>query len=87
MESAIFDASYVKLREVRIGYTLSKAQLGNFLNRVNLSVVGRNLALLYSQVPHIDPETGFSNGNENQGMEFGQIPSARSVGFNVTVGF
>jgi hypothetical protein len=38
--------------------------------------------LLYSKVPHIDPETSFSNTNV-QGLEFGQSPSARSIGFNL----
>jgi TonB-linked SusC/RagA family outer membrane protein len=83
-EPSIFDGTYVKLREVRLGYTIPNSLLGNLPFRdINLSFVGRNLALLYSTVPHIDPETAFSNSNV-QGIEFGQLPSARSLGFNLT---
>ncbi|MDO9153199.1 MAG: SusC/RagA family TonB-linked outer membrane protein [Paludibacter sp.] len=80
--SSVFDASYVKLREVKLGYTFNK--IGKTAIRdVNVSLVGRNLALLYAKVPHIDPESAFSNSNV-QGLEFGQIPSARSIGFSVS---
>lgn len=81
--TSVFDASYVKLREVRFGYTFGK--LGP-LKDLNVSFVGRNLALLYSEVPHIDPETAFSNTNA-QGLEFGQLPTARSLGFSVRLNF
>lgn len=81
--TSVFDASYVKLREVRFGYTFKKLGI---VRDLNLSFVGRNLALLASEVPHIDPETAFSNGNV-QGLEFGQLPSARSLGFSVSVNF
>ncbi|MBT1710939.1 SusC/RagA family TonB-linked outer membrane protein [Fulvivirgaceae bacterium PWU5] len=82
-ESSIFDASYVKLREVRLGYTVPNSLLGKLpIRDVTFAVTGRNLALLYSKIPHVDPETSFSNTNV-QGLEFGQSPSARSIGFNI----
>lgn len=87
-ESGIFDASYVKLRQVVLGYSFPKQWLqGTFIQDFKVSVVGRNLALLYSKVPHVDPETGFSSANGEQGQEFGQLPSATSYGFNVNVKF
>jgi TonB-linked SusC/RagA family outer membrane protein len=79
--SSVFDASYIKLREIKVGYTFRN--LGKFpVKEVNVSAVGRNLAILSTNVPHIDPETAFSSGNV-QGLEFGQLPSARSIGFSV----
>jgi TonB-linked SusC/RagA family outer membrane protein len=87
-ESAIFDATYVKLRSMTLGYSLPSKWLRNSaVSGVKFSVVARNLAILYKKAPHIDPETGFSSGNGEQGQEFGQIPSARSYGFNVNVKF
>jgi hypothetical protein len=87
-ESSIFDATYVKLRQVSIGYTFPKEWLDHTaITDIKFSVVARNLAILYKAAPHIDPETGFSSGNSMQGMEFGQIPSARSYGFNLSVKF
>ncbi len=86
--SSVFDASYVKLRQVTLGYSLPKKLLENtFIDAVKVSVVGRNLAILYKKAPHIDPETGFSSANGEQGQEFGQYPSARNLGFNVNLQF
>jgi TonB-linked SusC/RagA family outer membrane protein len=83
--SSVFDGSYIKFRELRVGYTIRK--IGNFpIKDINLSVVGRNLAILYSNAPHIDPESSFSNTNL-QGLEFGQLPSAKSLGFNISFKF
>ncbi len=86
--SAIFDASYVKLRQVSMGYSFSKKMLqGSSIDGLKISVVARNLAILYKKAPHIDPESAFSSANGEQGQEFGQLPSARTIGFNVNVKF
>jgi TonB-linked SusC/RagA family outer membrane protein len=84
-ESSIFDGTFIKLRQVQLGYRLPNELFGNLPFRdVTVSVVGRNLALLYATIPHIDPETSFSSSNGNQGLEFGQLPTNRSIGFNVS---
>lgn len=81
---SVFDASYIKLRQITLGYALPKSLIGNTpFRNVTVSIVGRNLALLYSKAPHIDPETAFGNGNL-QGIEHAQLPTARSVGFNLS---
>lgn len=82
-ESHIFDATYVKLRELRLGYSLPVQWLSSLPFRsVNLGIVGRNLWIIHKETPHIDPETAFNAGNV-QGLESNQFPSTRSVGFNV----
>ena len=87
-EVGIFDASYVKLREVTLGYTLPTGLLErtNFIESVKISVVGRNLAILHKNTPHIDPE-GDRYGGNLQGFVYGQLPSTRSVGFNLNITF
>ncbi len=83
--SSVFDGSYIKLREIKLGYTFGN--LGDFpIKEINVSAVGRNLAILSTNVPHIDPETAFSSGNV-QGLEYGQLPSARSMGFSIGIRF
>ncbi len=82
-ELGIFDASFVKLREISLGYSFAP----DWLNKVgfrsaNLSLVGRNLWVIYKNMPHIDPENSFSAGNV-QGVESNMIPSSRSIGFNL----
>jgi TonB-linked SusC/RagA family outer membrane protein len=83
-ESAIYDASYVKLREVKLGYQIPQALTSRMgVSSANLAIVGRNL-FLWTDTPNIDPETAFDASNA-QGIEFGQFPSARSIGFTVSV--
>ncbi len=82
-QPSVFDASFIKLREVKIGYTFNK--VGKLpIRDLSINLIGRNLAILQASIPHVDPETAFSNGNA-QGIEFGQLPSARSFGFSVSV--
>jgi outer membrane receptor protein involved in Fe transport len=83
-EAWIYDASFVKLREARIGFAVPQRFLrGTRLQNARLTLVGRNL-FLWSDTPNIDPESAFSSSNE-QGIEMGQIPTARSVGFQLSV--
>ncbi len=83
-EAGIDDASYIKLREVRLGYEIPT----RFIQRLGfsggtISLIGRNLAL-WSRIDNIDPETAFDASNV-QGIEFGQFPTARSIGFALSI--
>jgi len=83
----VYDASYVKLREVALSYSLPNDLLNNtFLNKVVISAVGRNLWIIHKNTPGFDPETGQSSGNK-QGIANASYPTSRSFGFNVTLGF
>jgi outer membrane receptor protein involved in Fe transport len=84
-EVSIDDATYIKLREVRLAYELPF----DWVNRLgfsggNVAVIGRNLFLWAPNIDNIDPETAFDASNV-QGIEFGQFPSARSIGFSLTI--
>ncbi len=85
-EETIFDGSYVKLREVRLTYVFPGKVFKRLPFRdITISAVGRNLALLHSNIPHIDPETSYYGDSNVQGIENGQIPTTRSVGFNISL--
>ena len=91
-ETSIIDGSFIKLRELVIGYDLPKTFMNKikFLQTANISFVGRNLALLYtddSNKAHIDPETGFGTTNSGMGIEQYQLPPTRSLGFKLHVTF
>jgi len=88
-EPYIYDATYVKLREVGISYTFSAKLLGNsFIKSLTVGLEGRNLALIYAKVPHIDPEaTLFGSGADGFGIERAAVPSTRSVGCNIRLSF
>jgi TonB-linked SusC/RagA family outer membrane protein len=83
-EAHVFDASWIKLRELRLGYAVP-AQFSSRIgvSGMNIALVGRNL-WLGTDVPHIDPETGYSASNL-QGFEFGQLPTPRSFGIQINV--
>ena len=83
-EDGIVDASYLKLRELRLAYNLppSAARFVGF-SEATVALVGHNL-MLWSKQPTIDPETAFDTSNR-QGVENGQLPTARSLGITVSV--
>ena len=82
-----YDASFLKLRELRLTYNFpSKFIESTPLNSLSLSAYGRNLAILYSDVPHLDPQVVTGSGNV-QGLENAQVPSTRSFGFNLSAKF
>ena len=83
----IYDASFIKFREARLSYTLPNKIFGKTPFRdVTIGVVGRNLAILHRNVPHIDPEAAVNAGNV-QGFEGGQLPTERSIGVNLNLKF
>ena len=88
-EGGIFDASYVKLRELTFGLQVAQRYVNRTpFNSVSLSFQARNLALLYSKVPHIDPETNiFGAVSSGSGYEFNNLPTTRTFGFNVDFTF
>ncbi len=85
-EADVFDASYIKFREFYISY-----QIPNYITRkvriskAVITVNARNLWLIHSNIPNVDPETEFGTENAVQGFEYGQIPSIRSFGFQIRI--
>lgn len=84
-EANIFDASYVKLREVKLSYNLPAKWIRPLnLQGVSVSLVGRNLLIIHRNVTDIDPEVAFNTGN-GQGLESLSNPTTRSYGFNINI--
>lgn len=83
----VYDASFVKLREVSIGYSLPQSLIGSTpFTTVSLNLIGRNLAILHKNVPHLDPEAAVTGSGNIQGYEGGAIPSLRSYGVSLRLG-
>jgi hypothetical protein len=82
-EEWLIDATYLKLREVALGYSFDTEKLGfDFIKKLDVSLVGRNLALLFTQVDGFDPSE-----TERYWYEGGQLPQTRAFGFNISLGF
>jgi TonB-linked SusC/RagA family outer membrane protein len=83
-----FDASYVKLREATLSYSLPQSIFNGVkaIKGVELSLIGRNLWIIHKNLPYADPEENLSSGNI-QGMQSGAYPTTRSLGLNLKVKF
>lgn len=86
-EEFVYDASFVKLRQVVLGVNLPKNWVKKVkMSDVSLSFVARNLFTLYKKVPLVDPESTFLTGNV-QGIEMLSVPATRSFGLNLNCKF
>jgi len=84
----VYDASFVKLRQVVLGYQLpiEKIKGLSVLQSASVSFIARNLFILYKKTPNVDPESVFSAGNA-QGVEQFGVPKTRSFGLSLNVKF
>src|SRR5690606_37281475 len=87
---SVLDGTFVKFRELTLGYTIKNHNLKG-VGPINISVFGRNLAILYRDKSTddlgIDPEVGFGGGDEGVGLENFQIPTTRNLGVKLNVSF
>ncbi len=91
-EAMVLSASYVALREVTFGYNFKSSLLSKIkINSARLSVVGRNLFYFHRdplfKTMGLSPEGAFAPTAAAQGYETSGVPSTRSVGFNLSLGF
>ena len=84
----MIDGSFVKLRSLILNYNLPVQKLG-FVNLTSaqISLVARNLAILYRNSDHFDPEQGFSPNDNKQDFAGVMLPRTRDIGFNIKVKF
>ena len=86
-EANVYDASYMKLREVALSYRLPRLWTQKLhLQEASVTLTGRNLWTIYKSVPNIDPESALTTGNA-QGVEAYSLPTTRSFGVNLSVKF
>jgi TonB-linked SusC/RagA family outer membrane protein len=84
-ERYVYDAGYVKFRELRVSYNLPASWANRFFGAraASIAVTGRNLKM-WTNVPNIDPEFAYSSRND-QGIEVNMSPNPRSFGFNLRI--
>jgi hypothetical protein len=87
-ETNIFDATYLKLREARIEFTLPQTLLSKAgIKQTSIAIYGRDLFNI-TKFPGFDPEGGnLNSGTLTPGVEVMQFPSARTMGVNLTLKF
>ena len=86
-EMHVHDASFVKLRELRIGYTFPSEMLDKLpFTNASIAFVGRNLWIIHKNSPYSDPEAGLGAGNL-QGYQSGAYPAVKTYGLNIKFDF
>lgn len=84
----VFDQSNIRLREFVFSYNLPNSLLDKtFIKDATVGLIGRNLFFLYKKIDHVDPEASLGTGNNGQGILSYNLPTPRSVGFNVNIKF
>jgi len=81
----IYDASYVKLREVSLSYRVPFKQ-ERFFSSATIGLVASNVWIIFKNLPYADPEAGLGAGNI-QGYQTGVMPTTRNFGFNLSLQF
>ncbi len=86
-----FKSDFVKLRNVSISYNLTDLVRSvptlEFIRGLSVSASARNLAILYKDLPGLDPEAIQSSGDFRAGYENSSLPTARSFNFSLNVKF
>lgn len=88
-EGYIRDASFIKLRELTLSYTVPRSLLGRtkIINALQLSAYGRNLFTYAPHFPDLDPEQNLQGVSNSTGLEFGIQPVAKTMGGSVRISF
>ncbi len=81
----IYDASYVKLREISINYRIPLKK-ERFFSTATVGLVANNVWIIFKNLPYADPEAGLGAGNQ-QGYQVGVMPTTRNFGFNLSLQF
>lgn len=92
-EQWIYDATFVKMRELRVGYNFPSTILAKtkYIKSASVAIVANNPFLLYSKVDGIDPsEIGgdqIEARNNGSWVESGNLPGTRSLGVDIRLKF
>lgn len=88
-EEWLFSASYIKMRELRVGYTFSKEKFAKLpFKSVNLAFITRNPFMIYQKAPKgLNPDELATGASSLNWLETGQLATARSFGLNLNVAF
>lgn len=83
----VYNANFAKLRQLTFGYNVPKSFLAKTpIQSLSINFVARNLLMIFNNVPNIDPESTYNNGNA-QGLEMFGVPTTRSFGLNLSAKF
>lgn len=80
-----YSATNFRLQEAYVSYRVPRKALNDYFD-LTLSVVGRNLIMIYNKAP-FDPEAISSTGNYSQGLDYFMVPNLRSFALSIKANF
>ncbi len=85
----VLSGDFIKLRQVTLGYTIPEKAFAGIpvIRSIQISLVGRNLAILMKKSDNIDPEAEFAAGINYAGIEGTSLPTTRTFGINANIKF
>jgi TonB-linked SusC/RagA family outer membrane protein len=86
-ELFVYDASFIRLRSVALGYDLSRFMRNTFINSMTVSLVSNNVLMIKKYLDNLDPESQISVSDNFQGIDTHALPTTRSYGVNLSVRF
>ena len=88
-EPFVYDASYIRLRQVRLSYNLPQSVLNVAslpIQSAQIALTSRNTWLIYDDVPNVDPSASYTTGNDH-GLEHASLPATRTFGMDLRLRF
>ena len=87
-DAMVFDASFFKIKQIQLGYTLPQS----ILRRVKMSQFRAYVSLddwiVFTKYPGMDPETnGYSSSINSLALDTGSYPMSKKVVFGVNIAF
>ena len=86
-----FKSDFVKLRSISLSYdltsTLNKVNFLGFVKGLTITASCRNVAILYKDLPNLDPEAIQSSGDTRTGYENSSLLTTRDFMFALNVKF
>ncbi|MEN8203111.1 MAG: SusC/RagA family TonB-linked outer membrane protein [Bacteroidota bacterium] len=86
MEYYVYDRTNIRLSQLALSYTLNLREMNLPLENAIISLVGRNLFFIYKEAP-FDPDLVMSTNRNNQGLDNFNLPTTRTIGFNLKLNF
>ncbi|MDP9079913.1 MAG: SusC/RagA family TonB-linked outer membrane protein [Bacteroidota bacterium] len=87
LDPFIYSSSFIKLRNLSLGYDLSKFINKKYVKSLVLSAVCHNVLIIKKYTPNIDPEAIGSSGDNLTGYEQASLPTIRTYGLNMNIKF
>lgn len=86
-EKFVYDASFIRLRSVSLGYDLSRFVENTFIRRLTVSAIANNVLMIKKYLDNLDPESQISVSDNFHGIDTHSLPTTRSYGINLNVRF